>query len=52
MPVGAPHDFVDAPPSPLGFVISPELLITVRYRELRSFAKACQSIVKDGGSIE
>ena len=46
MPVGAPHDAIDLPPSPLGFVLSPELLITVHYRELRSFAKARESLVK------
>src|SRR6185437_12622165 len=37
MPVGAPHEQVDEAPSPLGFVVSPGLLITVRYRDLRSF---------------
>lgn len=48
MPVGASHDLVDAAPSPLGFVVSPELLLTVRYRELRSFNTARESIVKGG----
>lgn len=48
-PVAAPHDFIDAAPTPLGFVISPELLITVRYRELRSFTKASESVGKDAG---
>lgn len=49
MPVATPHDFIDAAPTPLGFVISPELLITVRYRELRSFTKASESVGKDAG---
>ncbi|MGH8303704.1 MAG: magnesium transporter CorA family protein [Steroidobacteraceae bacterium] len=49
MPVGAVHDLVDEASSPLGFVISPELLITVRYRELRSLNTARESIGKDGG---
>ncbi|MDE2450141.1 MAG: magnesium transporter CorA family protein [Gammaproteobacteria bacterium] len=48
MPVAAPHDSIEAPPSPLGFVLSPELLITVHYRELRSFAKAREAIAKAG----
>lgn len=48
-PVGAPHELVDTAPSPLGFVISPELLITVRYRELRSFAQAREAIAKESG---
>lgn len=49
MPVAALHELVEAPPSPLGFVISPELLITVRYRELRSFDTARESIAKADG---
>ena len=48
-PVGAPHDLIDVAPSPLGFVISPELLITVHYRELRSFAQARQVIAREAG---
>ncbi|HEX5462501.1 MAG TPA: magnesium transporter CorA family protein [Steroidobacteraceae bacterium] len=48
-PVGAPHELIDVAPSPLGFVISPELLITVRYRELRSFTQAREAIGKEGG---
>lgn len=50
MPVATPHDIIDAAPSPLGFVISPELLITVRYRDSRSFTKARESIVGTGPS--
>ena len=49
-PLGAPHELIDTAPSPLGFVISPELLITVRYRELRSFAQAREVIDKAGGA--
>lgn len=49
MPVASPHDLIDEAPSPLGFVISPELLITVRYRDFRSFAKARESLGTDGG---
>jgi magnesium transporter len=50
MPVAAPHDFIEAAPSPLGFVISPQLLLTVRYRDLRSFGKARESIVSDAAA--
>ena len=48
-PVGAPHELIDLAPSPLGFVISPQLLITVRYRDLRSFAQARETLAKQGG---
>jgi magnesium transporter len=48
-PVGSPHELIDVAPSPLGFVISPQLLITVRYRELRSFTQARELIAKEGG---
>jgi magnesium transporter len=37
MPIGAQHDVIDAAPTPVGFVLSPELLVTVRYTELQSF---------------
>ncbi len=50
MPVAAMHELIEAAPSPLGFVLSPELLITVRYRELKSFDTARQSIVEAGGT--
>ena len=50
MPVGAPHEQIDEPPSPLGFVISPGLLITVRYRDLRSFTQVREAIGKDEGA--
>ena len=49
MPVGAPHELIDEAPSPLGFVVSPGLLITVRYRDLRSFTLVRESIGKDEG---
>jgi magnesium transporter len=48
-PVGAPHELIDVAPSPLGFVISPTRLITVRYRELRSFTQARETLAKNGG---
>jgi magnesium transporter len=50
MPVGAPHEQIDEAPSPLGFVISPGLLITVRYRDLRSFTQVREGIGKDEGA--
>jgi magnesium transporter len=48
MPVGTPHEQGDAMPTPVGFVLSPELLVTVRYRELRSFLNARDSIADHG----
>ena len=50
MPVGAAHEQIDEAPSPLGFVVSPELLITVRYRDLRSFTHVREGIGKDEGA--
>ena len=50
MPVGAPHELIDEAPSPLGFVVSPGLLITVRYRDLRAFTQVREGIGKDQGS--
>src|SRR6185437_7427722 len=45
-----PHEQIDESPSPLGFVISPGLLITVRYRDLRSFTQVREGIGKDEGA--
>jgi magnesium transporter len=39
MPLSGQHEALDAPPAPLGFVLSPDLLVTVRYSELASFTK-------------
>jgi magnesium transporter len=39
MPLSGQHEAVDTAPAPLGFVLSPELLVTVRYSELASFTK-------------
>lgn len=49
MPVGAARDLGDAAPTPLGFVLSPHLLVTVRYTELRSFTNAVDAVAKAGG---
>lgn len=38
MPLGAQHDVIDAAPTPVGFILSPEFLVTVRYSELQSFS--------------
>jgi len=50
MPVGTPHEQVEAMPTPVGFVLSPDLLVTIRYRELRSFQKARDAITRNGPS--
>src|SRR6185437_8080236 len=50
MPVAGVHEVVDGAPTPLGFVVSPELLITVRYRALgRSTRPAIRSSRKGVG---
>ncbi len=48
MPMGTQHELLDARPTPVGFVISPDLLITVRYGELRSFDLVRDSILGPG----
>jgi magnesium transporter len=39
MPLSGPHGELDSAPAPLGFVLSPDLLVTVRYSELPIFTK-------------
>lgn len=47
MSLGAQHEVTDAAPTPVGFVLSPGLLVTVRYAELKVFAKVKDGIAKD-----
>ena len=47
MPISAQHSLSDTAPTPVGFVLSPQLLVTVRYAELRSFNNVRDSIAKD-----
>jgi magnesium transporter len=51
MPLSARHDVVEAAPSPIGFVLSPELLVTVRYAELQPFTSVKDRIAKDSRSF-
>jgi magnesium transporter len=51
MPLSAQHDVVEAAPSPIGFVLSPELLVTVRYAELQPFTSVMDRIAKDSRSF-
>jgi magnesium transporter len=44
MPLSAQHDVIDAVPTPIGFILSPALLVTVRYTELRPFSSVRDSI--------
>jgi magnesium transporter len=46
MPLSAQHDVIDAlpTPTPVGFILSPALLVTVRYTELQSFSNVRDSI--------
>jgi magnesium transporter len=47
MPLSAQHEVLDSAPAPVGFVLSPELLVTVRYSELPSFSKVRKGIAED-----
>jgi magnesium transporter len=46
MPIVARADAVDEAPSPLGFVLSKDYLVTIRYAELRSFALVADRFAK------
>jgi magnesium transporter len=48
MPLSVQHDLIDAAPAPIGFVLSPDLLVTVRYSELQAFSKVASRLSKDG----
>jgi len=48
MPVGAQHELLETGPSPVGFVVSPDLLLTVRYGELRPFTNVRESLARQG----
>jgi len=48
MPYYAQHDVIDATPTPLGFVLSADVLVTVRFTELQSFSNVSRDFA-DGG---
>jgi magnesium transporter len=48
MPLSAQNDVIDTAPTPLGFVLSPDLLVTVRYSELQSFTNVRDCVARDG----
>jgi len=50
MPVGAPHEQIERMPTPVGFVLSPDLLVTVRFRELRAFLKVRDSLTQQNSA--
>jgi magnesium transporter len=49
MPVVASASALDQPPSPLGFVLSKDWLVTIRYTQLRSFDTVAAKFSKDDG---
>jgi|JRHI01.1.fsa_nt_gi magnesium transporter len=49
MPIVAHADALDQAPSPLGFMLSKDLLVTIRYTPLRSFEAAAAKLTKNGG---
>jgi magnesium transporter len=42
---------IDRPPSPLGFVLSKDILVTIRYTELRAFESVVKKCAKDGAQL-
>jgi magnesium transporter len=42
---------IDHPPSPLGFVLSKDILVTIRYTELRAFETVAKKCAKDGAQM-
>lgn len=51
MPVGTQRNLLDTAPTPVGFVLSPKLLVTVRYADLQSFANVRGAIAKNGRCV-
>src|SRR5882757_2304802 len=51
MPFSAQHDVIDTAPTPIGFVLSQELLVTVRYSELQPFTHVKDCIAKDSSAF-
>jgi magnesium transporter len=49
IPTISPASALDQPPSPVGFVLSKDLLVTIRYAQLRSFDTAAAKLSKDDG---
>lgn len=47
MPLSAQHDVLDAEPTPVGFVLSPDVLVTVRFAEVKSFASVRDRLAKN-----
>jgi magnesium transporter len=49
MPIVSHAGALDQPPSPVGFVLSKELLVTIRYTQLRAFDMAAAKFSKENG---
>jgi magnesium transporter len=49
MPIVSHASALDQPPSPLGFVLSKDLLVTIRYTQLRSFDTVAAKFSTDDG---
>jgi len=49
MPIVSHAGALDQPPSPVGFVLSKDLLVTIRYTQLRSFDTVAAKFSKDDG---
>jgi magnesium transporter len=50
MPLSTRHRENEAVPTPVGFVLSPDVLVTVRYVELHAYAQAVERIEAEGWS--
>jgi magnesium transporter len=49
MPTVSHMSRLDEAPSPVGFVLSKDLLVTIRYTDLRAFQAVAEKFSKDGG---
>ena len=50
MPLSAPHTAQEVVPTPIGFILSPDILVTVRYGELHAYEQAVVRIETEGWS--
>lgn len=52
VPLSARHDLQDELPPPVGFILSPEILVTVRYIEMPAFNNVQRSIMNDSNRCQ
>jgi magnesium transporter len=52
MPLTVPEEQVEPIPAPLGFILSPSLLVTIRYTEVHGFSEVRSRVDKDDGHMD